>query len=287
MEFAKLHALGNDFLVAAAGDGEQRPRSLGDLARLSCDRHRGVGADGIVFYQATSGDPDAEFSILIFNADGSRAEMSGNGVRCAAAFLMRSGRHSSSTLRIRTVSGIKRLDLEGSEGLTCRFRCSMGVPTLDPAKIPVRIHEGAGPLIDYPIPLGASTVQAALCSMGNPHCSTFWPDVERAPLPEIGPRLETHELFPNRTNVEFIQVLDPHRLRVRFWERGVGPTLCSGTGSSAAAVAAILKGLAQSPVRVETELGHLDVAWIPGDELFLTGPATFICEGEWPTNEHE
>jgi len=281
MEFAKLHALGNDFLVADGGEDSGRRKPLSELARLCCDRHCGVGADGIVFYKATSGDYDADYSALIFNADGSRAEMSGNGVRCAAAFLVHSRRHPASTLRIRTVSGIKRLDLEKREGLTYRFRCSMGMPVTDPAKIPVKVPGNPGPVLDYPIQLGSSTVLASLCSMGNPHCSTFWPDATAAPLRELGPELETHSLFPGRTNVEFVEVLDRHRLRVRFWERGVGPTLCSGTGSSAAAVAAILKGLADSPVRVETELGHLEVAWEPGHELFLTGPAVFICDGNY------
>ncbi len=287
MEFAKLHALGNDFLVANAGGESSMRKPLGVLARLSCDRHCGIGADGIVFYQATSGDSEADYSVLIFNADGSRAEMSGNGVRCAAAFLLHSGRHAARALRIRTVSGIKRLDLETHEDLTYRFRCSMGMPITDPGKIPVRVPPSPGPVLDYPIQLGASRISASFCSMGNPHCSTFWPDAASAPLGELGPQLESHTLFPGRTNVEFIQVLARHRLRVRFWERGVGPTLCSGTGSSAAAVAAILKGLVDSPVRVETELGHLDVAWEPGRELFLTGPAVFICDGKFATSDDQ
>ncbi len=207
--------------------------------------------------------------------------MSGNGVRCAAAFLVHSRTHTSSVVRIRTVSGIKRLELEKDLNGTYSFQCSMGMPITDPEKIPVRIPPDLAPAIDYPIETRSGSVHGTFCSMGNPHCSTFWPDVAQAPLEELGPELENHSLFPNRTNVEFIEVLDCHRLRVRFWERGVGPTLCSGTGSSAAAVASILKGLAENPVRVETELGHLDVMWKEGGELFLTGPAVFVCDGDF------
>ncbi len=281
MDFAKLHALGNDFLIVNAGETGGRRKPLASLAQDLCERHRGVGADGVVFFQPTAGDQEADYSMLIFNADGSKAEMSGNGVRCLAAFLVHGGLHTAPVLRVRTVAGIKRLDLEQRDNLVYRFRCSMGTPEIDPAQIPVLVQGTSGPLIDYPVQLGSETVAASFCSMGNPHCTTFWPALEEAPFHRLGPKLEVHSLFPRRTNVEFVQVLDRHRIRVRFWERGVGPTLCSGTGSSAAAVASILKGLAESPVRVETELGHLEVAWEKGRELLLTGPAEFICSGSY------
>jgi diaminopimelate epimerase len=279
MIFAKLHGLGNDFLVADAGEAGSEQISLVSLARSLCDRHCGVGADGVVFYHPTSGDHEADFSALIFNADGSRAEMSGNGIRCLGAFLTYSGKHSSSSVRVRTVSGIKQLTLEGSDRLVYWFRCSMGVPILDPTRIPATFGSAPGPVLDYPLQAGSGMVNVSLCSMGNPHCSTFWPDLDQAPFREYGPLLEAHPGFPKHTNVEFIQVLDGHKIRARFWERGVGPTLCSGTGSSAAAVAAILKGSAHSPVQVLTELGHLDVEWERGRELFLTGPAELVCTG--------
>lgn len=285
MDFAKLHGLGNDFLVANAGEAGGEQRSLVSLARSFCDRHCGVGADGVVFYQPTSGDREADFSALIFNADGSRAEMSGNGIRCLAAFLTYSGQHHSSTLRIRTVSGIKQLTLEASDGLIYWFRCSMGVPIINPEKIPAAFGSPPGPVLDYLLQAGSKIVSVSLCSMGNPHCSTFWPDLDQAPFQEFGPLLEAHPGFPKHTNVEFIQILDRNRIRVRFWERGVGPTRCSGTGSSAAVVASILKGNAQSPVQVLTEMGHLDVEWEPGKDLYLTGPAELICIGEYPPKE--
>jgi diaminopimelate epimerase len=283
MDFAKLHGLGNDFLVINAGDPGTGTHSLAVLTRRLCDRHLGIGADGVVYFQPTVGDPDAGFSALIFNADGSRAEMSGNGIRCAAAFLVHSGIHTAPVLGIRTVSGVKNLFLVGREALIYRFRCSMGLPVFEPGKIPVQMDKSVTvPVIDYPIQLGSETIQVSLSSMGNPHCSTFWADVDAAPLQTIGPQLESHSRFPKRANVEFIQVLDQNRIRVRFWERGVGLTLSSGTGSSAAAVASILKGLVRSPVTVQTELGSLKVEWEPGSELFLTGPAEFICGGTFP-----
>ena len=285
MEFSKLHALGNDFLVAKAGEAGSSRRSRAVIARGICDRHCGVGADGMIFYQPTHGDGDADFSALIFNADGSKAEMSGNGMRCLAASLIHCGEHTGKIVRIRTVSGIKKLTLIGRNGLSYRFECSMGHPVTDPAEIPARIDSGGQPVLDYSLAIESETVRVSLCSMGNPHCSTFWPDVAGAPVETLGPALETHAIFPNRTNVEFIQVLDRHHLRVRFWERGVGRTLASGTGSSAAAVAAILRELAESPLTVETELGSLRVDWQHGQELILTGPADFVCSGDYPAGD--
>jgi diaminopimelate epimerase len=285
MEFAKLHALGNDFLVARVGKTEGPPKSLIPLARQLCDRHCGIGADGIIFYQPTVGDREADLSSLIFNADGSRAEMSGNGLRCLAAFLHRSGQHSSPTLRIRTVSGIKTLVLQGQEGKVYTFESSLGQPILDPRRVPSLLAPGPQPVLNFPLSAGSESIAVSICSMGNPHCCTFWPDVVLAPVDRLGPLLENNGGFPNRTNVEFIQVLDRHRIRVRFWERGVGRTLASGTGSAAAAVAAILNKLADNPVTVETKLGAMLVRWEPGEDLLLTGPAEFICSGKYQGTE--
>ncbi len=281
MDFAKLHGLGNDFLVVSVHD---RPttRPMSDIARVSCDRHCGIGADGILFYQPTAGDSEADFSALIFNADGSRAEMSGNGVRCLAAWLIHNGECTSEAPRIRTVSGIKRLSLLRREGFRYYFDCSMGEPIMEPSRVPVRLTVAKGPILDYPLEVGTGSVRVSILSMGNPHCSTFWPELSDAPIDSLGPLLENHPCFANRANVEFIQVLDSHRIRVKFWERGVGRTLASGTGSSAAAAVSILRGLVESPVTVETEMGVLSVDWRPGRELMLSGPAEFVCTGNFP-----
>lgn len=281
MRFAKFHALGNDFILVGLEEGTGYRISQAELARSICDRHTGVGADGLVVYQRTASDPEADFSALIFNADGSRAEMSGNGVRCLAAHLHDSGRSSEAAIRLRTVSGIRVLELKDRTDGTFRYEASMGLPITEPSRIPVRLGGVRAPVLDYPLDVGGETVAVNLVSMGNPHCSIFSSDVSAAAVERLGPALERHAAFPNGTNVEFVQVIDLHRIRVRFWERGVGRTLSSGTGSSAAAVAAMLDGRAASPVTVETELGALEVSWNPGRELRLTGTAERVCTGEY------
>ncbi len=285
VNFAKLHGLGNDFLIAGISGDTGRRKSLSRLAMETCDRRRGIGADGIVFFAPTVGDSEAEISALIFNADGSRAEMSGNGLRCLAAYLHWSGTHSSELLRIRTVSGVRRFVLLSRAGKVFTFESSMGYPVIEPRSIPSTLGDAGVPVLDFPLIVDSESLRVSLCSMGNPHCSTFWPELAQAPVDRIGPLLERHQAFPNRTNVEFIQVLDRNRIRVKFWERGVGRTLASGTGSSAAAVAAILNKVAESPLTVETDLGELSVRWKPPEELFLTGPAEVICSGDYPEDE--
>jgi len=282
MKFSKLHGLGNDFLVARAEAAAEAGRPLSPLVIRACHRHTGIGAVGVVFFQPTVGDAEADVSALIFNADGSRAEMSGNGTRCLAAYLVYSGELRTQVIRIRTVSGVKTFALKDQKDRTCIFESSLGQPVTEPARIPVRLGTGPAALVDFPLTVGSEFVRVTISSMGNPHCSTFWPNVNQAPLETLGPMLERHGCFPNRTNVEFIEVLDRHRIRVRFWERGVGPTLASGTGSSAAAVAAILNRLVESPVTVEVELGSLLVEWQPPGEVLLTGPAEYICSGNFP-----
>jgi diaminopimelate epimerase len=285
MEFAKLHGLGNDFLIIPAALGRQMTESLATIAQKVCHRHCGVGADGVMYYETAFDDQEAEYVTRIFNADGSEAEMSGNGIRCLAAFLHKSGRCSSSSISIRTPSGVKALILRESEGSRYIFECAMGVPITNSKAIIGNSELGPGPIVGHQLAVGDKLVRVTLSSMGNPHCSTFWPDLGVAPIDILGPALEGHEIFPSRANVEFIQVLDRHRLRVRFWERGVGRTLASGTGSSAAAVASILHGFTETPVTVETEMGALVVRWRAGEQLFLTGPAEFICSGEINLND--
>ncbi len=285
IEFGKLHGLGNDFLVTKIGEGEAPAAFLAQLARDICDHHLGVGADGVMYYLPAMNDPEADFSTFIFNADGSQAEMSGNGIRILAAYLRYTGEHTAQDIRIRTVCGIRSLKLMGHEGNIYTFESSMGKPITEPAKIPCLLAPGPDPIVDFPLAVGSELVRVTVSSTGNPHCSIFWPDVARAPFETLGPFLEKHPGFPNRTNVEFVQVLDRHRLRVRFWERGVGHTFASGTGSCGASVAAILNNLAESPVTVETELGSLLVRWNPGEELYLVGPAEFICCGAYALKE--
>jgi diaminopimelate epimerase len=282
VKFAKLHGLGNDFLVASGAAAGSASRSLGSLAQNACRRHTGIGADGVMFYQLAAGDAEAEVSALIYNADGSRAEMSGNGTRCLAAHLIRSGQCAGRRLRIRTVAGIKTFVLKEQAGEKYVFESSLGSPVFDPALIPARLESPRVPVVGYELRVGSEVVPVTLSSMGNPHCSTFWPDVDRAPVEQLGPALERHDCFPNRANVEFIEVVDPHCIRVRFWERGVGITLASGTGSAAAATAAILNRFVGSPVKVMVARGDMMIQWQPPGELLLTGPAEYICDVDYP-----
>jgi diaminopimelate epimerase len=282
IDFAKLHALGNDFLVVPLPEQEGHQIAYASLTRSMCERRTGIGADGIVYYRPTVADADADFSVLIFNSDGSRAEMSGNGIRCLAAYLVCSGAVPAGVVRLRTVAGLRTLVLRDAAEPDYVFEAEMGVPITDPARIPAALGEPGVPVVDQRLHISGESFSVTLSSMGNPHCTTFWESVADVPVERYGTLLERSVPFPGGTNVEFVQVVDRHTLRVRFWERGAGLTLSSGTGSSAAAVAAVLSGRAESPIRVVTELGFLDVVWNPGQELRLTGPATVVCVGTYP-----
>ncbi len=282
LDFAKLHALGNDFLIMRTGETGDLPQSLSSLARALCDRHRGIGADGTVFYQLTVADAEAEVAAIIFNADGSRAEVSGNGLRCLAACLHACGVHRNEVLRVRTVSGVRAFELRSCDGREYVYESRMGIPILEAERIPALLGSGQEPVLDYPLDLNGKCVRITATSLGNPHCSVFWSDLDDAPVEKLGPLLEQHAAFPQKTNVEFAQVLDRHSIKLRFWERGVGRTLASGTGSAAAAVASMLLGYCESPVTVQTDLGSMTVTWQPGGEVRLTGPAEIICYGTYP-----
>jgi diaminopimelate epimerase len=279
IEFAKLHAHGNDYLILQVGEEIGVQQSLSAIARKICSRRTGVGADGIVCCHTTLGDDQADYSALIVNADGSRAEISGNGLRCLAAYLHHEGIFTSPEMRVRTVAGPRILKLLEYEGGSYKIEGSMGSPVTDSSLLDVELPSGPTAPVGRPLQVGEEEIPVTLSSMGNPHCSTFWPDVDRAPVERLGPQLEMHDCFPRRTNVEFIEVIDRNRLKVRFWERGVGITHASGTGASAAVVAAVLQNSVESPVEVETIGGTLTVRWNPPEELFLTGKAEYICSG--------
>ncbi len=308
--FAKYHAAGNDFIVVAdlfavmshtldsMPDEPGKPTSIGvDLylmARSICDRHAGIGADGLLLMSHPQHGRN-HGRMRVFNADGSVAEMSGNGIRCAAAYLleadssqMESGGRSkakrkaarSRKLRIETRAGVRSVQFVKAEGGRWVFRVSMGEPILAPEKIP--FGGGASSLIvGFPLPTPSGVVQVTVTSMGNPHCTVFVDDFDALDWPAIGREIEANERFPNRTNVEFVKVLSKQEIEVRFWERGVGKTQSSGTGSCAAVVAAILNGLTGRKVRVRTPAGNLEVAWPPKGEVTLTGSVELIARGTY------
>ncbi|HLH32387.1 MAG TPA: diaminopimelate epimerase [Terriglobia bacterium] len=269
--FVKTHALGNDFLLAEA-DKVPVQRDVSEFTRRICDRHFGIGADGLILWHA-AGDV---FKLRIINQDGGDAECSGNGLRCVAAYLIESGRWAKDEIRLETVSGVYTLKRTGR-----LYEADMGEPKLRPAEIPFLPPTPADRIISYPLQAGGQTFNITACSTGNPHCSLFVEAVDDAYVERIGPLLERHPAFPNRTNVEFIHVLNDHEAEVRFWERGVGYSNASGTGSCGAVVACILNGKTGRKVTVHAKAGDLIVEWPEGGRLKLTSTANVVAEGNY------
>jgi diaminopimelate epimerase len=279
IRFTKLQGLGNDFLVIAVEDTDALVGAR-ETAEQMCRRNYGAGADGIVFV-APARSEGADFSSRIFNADGSEAEVSGNGTRCVAAYLFYAGLWSEPVIRIATAAGVKTGRLVAREGVTFEFEFDMGKPRLSSDDLPMSLDERLPQVVGYPLRLGGERLEVTCVSMGNPHCTLFLPDLEAINVSEMGPLIEDHPTFPNRTNVEFARVVSSDEIEVRFWERGVGRTISSGTGSSAAAVAAALNGFTGRSIRVLTAGGALRVDWRDDDHVALTGPAEVIYEGRW------
>jgi diaminopimelate epimerase len=255
----KAHAYGNDFLCVPATDVDH---DLPALARSICSRHRGIGADGLVVYAMRPGGG----SMQLFNADGSRSELSGNGLRCLAAIVSRTQRLTSgSSIVIDTDDGAKTLELLSHDGDRYTFRTAMGAPA---------------DLRQVDIPLGAERITASVLRMGNPQCIVLGPLPDEDRFRELGRALATHPLFTSDTNVEFVEVETPDRIRILIWERGVGPTSSSGTGSSASAVAAAAHGGARRDIEVVAPGGSQRVEWRE-DGVFLTGWAHVVLDGYW------
>jgi len=278
VQFTKLHSLGNDFLVL---DSQELglTTDLSDFARKACDRHVGVGADGLIII--TVRDRDAgTVHFRIFNADGTEPEVSGNGLRCAAANLYYHQKVNTSRLTFLTSAGERESTLVEASLSRYIIRIDMGVPKLTSREIPFDNGTYHEKIIDYPLSINRKIYPVTIVSVGNPHCAVF---VDRFPARiewhQLGREIESHPFFPNRTNIEFIRVLSRQEIEVLFWERGVGETLSSGSGSSAAAVASILKDLTDSPVTVRTSMGSLLVEW-EGQKVYQTGPAEVVFEGK-------
>ena len=274
--FTKAQGAGNDFLILE-GTPERLISSPPDIQRL-CDRRYGVGADGILFLSIPGSEKGVHADLRLFNSDGSEAEISGNGTRCAAAVLAKQG-VTGTPLSIQTKAGLKHLRLVSSCGNRWEFEMSMGNPILSPKDIPfVPAQPVAEPVVGFPLPLSNGSQRVTVTSMGNPHCSIAVEGFDWD-WKSCGREIESHPFFPRRTNVEFYRVVSPHAVEVRFWERGVGETLSSGTGSSAAAVAAVLNHQAINPIAIHACGGDLQADW-QKDGVFLTGPAEITFRGE-------
>jgi diaminopimelate epimerase len=279
MYFAKLEGLGNDFLVVSAEAAEGR--SLFGLSQQICDRHYGIGADGLLIYSQEDPGSGADFKMRIFNADGGEAELSGNGLRCLAAFLFAENLAENSVVRIATLAGLKVLRLTDSAPPEYRFEVDMGEPILELARIAFKPSSESTSLIAFPLPVGGEVHSVTISSMGNPHCSLFVNQFSDVDWEHLGNQIESHPFFPERTNVEFIRIRNRSEIEVRFWERGVGKTFSSGTGSCAAIVASILNGRTDRKVKIQTLGGSLEIEWREDNRLQLRGPTRWICSGEY------
>jgi len=277
MKFVKMHGTGNDFvLLEAQGDERDWPR----LARTMCDRHFGVGADGLILVLPSS---RADVRMRMFNPDGSEAEMCGNGLRCIVKYAVEGGlaHPRDGRIDVETPAGVLSAQTFSDGRTVERVRVSMGVPRFAPAEIPVLV-EAKRPIVDLPLAVGGHALRLTCVSMGNPHAVHFLDGpVAAFPLEEVGPLVEHHSLFPQRVNFEVAQVLAADRIEARVWERGAGPTLACGSGASATVVAARLQSRVGERVDITLPGGTLVIEWDGGGEVYLTGPAERVFAGEW------
>ena len=274
MHFAKAHGLGNDFILVPESEA---PAESSAWVRRLCDRHEGIGGDGLIVYGL---QPDMVRMRLI-NADGTDGEVSGNGVRCLAAFA--TGRRGLSAQHVvHTPVGPRTVAVADLDDGRYRVRTGLGPAILESYRIPVALEPAQPRVVDHPLETAGRTVRITATSLGNPHCAVF---VEAPAADELlstlGPALERHPFFPRRTNVEFVTVEAPDRIRVRFWERGVGYTRASGTGAASAVVASVLNGRTSRRVTAVCDGGPLEVEWPEGGEVRQVGGVEIVFEGRW------
>lgn len=281
MQFCKFHGFGNDYLVLEA-ENLKSVKSLSDFARQICDRHYGVGADGIAIVGKLKSNA-ADFSARIFNPDGSEAGFSGNGTRCAVAYLHYRESWAEENLRLKTKSGVKNYRLlETIDAGHYRFEAELGKPKFDSASIPIQSKEKLETVVDFPLPVGEEEFKITAVNVGNPVTCVFVDDFDAFDWLETGREIETHLLFPERTNAVFVKVLDKNNIELRIWERGAGETRASGTCSVAAAIAACLRNETERKIPVHSPGGQTTVFWRESDdEMLLTGRADFVFCGEW------
>lgn len=279
MKFTKMHGCGNDYVYVNGMEEKIDPERKPELVRRMSERHFGVGSDGVIFINASD---QADFEMEMWNADGTRGEMCGNGIRCVAKYVYDKGLTDKTELSIISGGQIKYLKLEVQDGKMLTAKVNMGKPVFAPAEIPVIMPEGAENAIDTPLMVNGETYHMTCVSMGNPHAVIFLDDVSCLEIEKLGPLFEHHERFPKRINTEFVKVLDRKHVQMRVWERGSGETLACGTGSCATAAACILNGLTDNAVTVKLLGGELLIEWDrEADLIYMTGPASMVYEGEY------
>jgi diaminopimelate epimerase len=280
INFTKFQGFGNDYLVFEAAQ-LSGVSNLNEFARAVCDRHYGAGADGIDVVSPST-DSSADFVVRIFNVDGSEANLSGNGTRCAAAYLYYRGLWSRKELRLKTRSGIKLyrlLERLGPGGYL--FDSELGQPKFDSASVPMLTGDPLDPIIDFPLEVEGEKYPVTALQMGNPNCCVFVEDFDALDWRRIGKAIENHPLFPERTNVIFVRVVDRGNIEERIWERGVGETESSGTCSCAAMVASVINNRTDRRVQVHAPGGVIPIEWRDDGEVLLTGRADVVYTGDW------
>ncbi len=268
-----MHGLGNDFVLI---EEDQLPPDvdLNELAKELCDRHFGIGADGLIIV-APPDDPNCDIQFKFYNNDGSRAEMCGNGIRCFARYVKDQGLTKRHEFRVETLAGPVIPHINPDTTVTV----DMGRPFLSPETIPFK-GTSESPVLNFPLDVEGAKLPISAVGMGNPHCIIFRHEVSQPLDFKVwGPKIEVHPMFPAKTNVEFCEVLDRGTIKVDVWERGVGPTMACGSGACAVAAAAILKGLADNKVAIQLPGGELIIQWNGKDNIFMTGPATYVFAG--------
>lgn len=278
MKFTKMQGIGNDFIMVNAAQEEKNLHHLPELAKAVCDRHFGIGGDGLILCIP---HPEADFEMRIFNSDGSEAEMCGNGIRCAALFAKAQGLVQTNHCTVHTKAGLMKPEIISDAVGKQLVKVDMGMPHLAGPEIPCVLKGDT--ILEQPIEIQEKDYLFSAVSMGNPHCVVFLTQpVKDFPVQEIGPHFEHHPYFPAKTNVEFVEVLDEHQVNMRVWERGCGETLACGTGACATAVASILTKRCQDQVQVHLLGGTLSISYQPGGHVWMEGPAQTVFTGEFP-----
>jgi len=270
-----MHGLGNDYLFIDARGGLPI-KNISELSRRMSHRHLGAGADGIILILASE---VADFKMRIFNADGSEAETCGNGIRCFAKYVYERGFTHKTDFVIETLAGPNRVVLNAEDGKVVSVRSRMGKPRFERAQIPM--SGPAGQVIEEPIDVEGEVVKITAVNIGNPHAVIFVPDATEAPVAELGPKIENHYLFPQRTNVEFVSVIDRSNIVMRIWERGSGITMASGSGSCASALASMITNRTDRKVKVHLVHGSLTIEWAEDDYVYQEGPAEEVYTATW------
>lgn len=274
MKFTKMHGIGNDYVYINCL--EENVPDPAALSQYVSDRHFGVGSDGLILIKPSD---KADFKMDMYNADGSQAEMCGNGVRCVGKYVYDHGLTDKTSLSIETLAGIKYLDLTIENGKAVMLKVNMGKPILDAEEIPVTAKKS--PVVDEPIVVCEKEYRMTCVSMGNPHAVVFMDDVMHMDIQALGPHFENHKAFPRRVNTEFVEILDRNTINMRVWERGAGETFACGTGACACVVACILNGKTEDEVTVHLLGGDLIIKWDREEDLvYMTGSATTVFEGE-------